>query len=93
NGLGQLARSAEEITAYDEVVTRFGDTDDLPLRECVAMAMVNKGDTLGQMGRFAEAITFYEEVVTRYGEDPAPVLREAVTEAREGLRKSGRHSG
>jgi hypothetical protein len=41
--LGQLDRSAEEITAYDEVVTRFGDADDPALLEEVAKALVNKG--------------------------------------------------
>jgi hypothetical protein len=70
-----MDRSAEAITAYDMVVTRFGDAEDPALREHVTKALVNKGITLGQLGRSAEEITAYDAVVTRYGEAPAPALR------------------
>ena len=79
--LGELGRSAEAVTAYEEVVARYGEDPAPALRERVAKALVNKGVVLGELGRSAEAVTAYEEVVARYGEDPTPALRELVARA------------
>jgi hypothetical protein len=87
--LGQLDRSAEAITAYDGVVTRFGDADDLPLRERVTPALFSKGMTLGQLDRSAEEITAYDEVVTRFGNADDPALLQQVANGGGSLRAAG----
>ncbi len=59
--LGALGRSEEAIAVYDDVVARFGTATELPLRELVASALVNKGFRLGALGRSEEAIAVYDD--------------------------------
>ena len=80
--MGELGRSEEAIAVYDDVVARFGTAPELQVREWVANALVNKGNTLRQLGRSEEAITAYQDVVTRFGAAPDPVLKELVEGAR-----------
>ena len=49
--LGVLDRQAEQIAVYDDLVARFGEAMELPLREQVAMALFNKGVALGDLDR------------------------------------------
>ena len=79
--LGELGRSSDEITQYDEVIAHFGAATELVLREGVAKAMVNKGIRLGHLGRSAEAITQYDKVIARFGAATEPVLRVQVAKA------------
>ena len=62
-----LGRSEDAIAAYDDVLARFGAATELPLRELVAKALVNKGVTLGALGRSEDAIAAYEDVLARFG--------------------------
>jgi len=61
--LGRLDRHEEALSAYDEVVARFGKAGEVALREPVAKAMAYKGITLGQLDRHEEALSAYDEVV------------------------------
>jgi tetratricopeptide (TPR) repeat protein len=79
--LGETGRPAEAIAVYEDVVARFGNSDDPVLREQVANALFNKGVALGQMGRPAEAIAVYDDVLARFGDSDDPVLRERVASA------------
>ncbi len=45
--LGQLDKSEEAIAVYDQVVERFGESVDLPLREQVAKALYKRARGLG----------------------------------------------
>jgi tetratricopeptide (TPR) repeat protein len=78
--LHQLERSEEEISAYDEVLARFGDSEDPVLCEAVAGAMVNKATQLGALGRPEEAISLFDEVLTRFGDaaESTPLFRERI---------------
>jgi hypothetical protein len=40
---GELERHEQAIDCYDEVIDRFGATEDLNLRDQFAKALVNKG--------------------------------------------------
>ena len=62
-----LGRSEDAIAAYDDVLARFGAATELPLRELVAKALVNKGVTLGALGRSEDAIAACEDVLARFG--------------------------
>ena len=79
--LGELGRGEEEIKAYDEVLSRFGDAREPALREPVAKALVNKGVSLSQIGRGEEAIKAYDDVLSRFRDAPEPALREQVAKA------------
>src|SRR5262249_45373717 len=58
-----------------------GTATELPLREQVTNALVNKGVGLGQLGRSEEAITVYDDVVARFGTATELPLRELVANA------------
>lgn len=79
--LSYLKRFVEAITAYDDVIERFGDVPEPDLRETLARAMVNKGISLGNLNRFAETIAACDEVIERFGVAPELVLREALARA------------
>ena len=79
--LGQVGNSEEAIRVYDEVVSRFGDSTDLALREQVAKALINKGVSLGKMGKNEEEIRVYDDVVARFGDSTDLALREQVANA------------
>ena len=64
--LGELNRSEEEISIYDEVVERFADSEEVGLRKQVAKAIFNKALTLEQLNHTEEAIAVYDEAVKRF---------------------------
>jgi hypothetical protein len=53
--IGRLGRTEEEVAAYDEIIDRFGTATELPLREQVGKALINKGLALGRLGRSEKA--------------------------------------
>jgi tetratricopeptide (TPR) repeat protein len=77
--LGELDRPEEEVAAYDQVISRYGD--DPALRAHAASAPFNKSAALGQLDRPEEALAAYDQVISRYGDDPAPALRDQVAKA------------
>lgn len=79
--LGALGKPDEEIATYDDVIARFGDSDDPELREHVARALLNKGITLGDRGEFREAIEVDDDIIARFGESDERALRERVAKA------------
>ena len=50
---GELGDSAVAIKVYDDLLARFGAATELPLREQVAHALINKGVILGRLGNSA----------------------------------------
>ena len=77
----RLGKYKEAIKTFDELVERFGDSEDLSHKDAVAWALVKKGITLVEMNRHEEAITTFDEVVTRFGESTELSLREQVAGA------------
>ena len=69
------------ISAYDEVVERFGVSDDPNIQLTVAIALCLKGDALGELDDFKTAIVAYDEVVERFGASDAMEIQCWVTEA------------
>ncbi|MBU2027599.1 MAG: hypothetical protein KJ814_08310, partial [Proteobacteria bacterium] len=59
----------------------FGDAEELPLRDGVALALLNKGVALGSLGRAEEEIAVYDEVISRFGNAEELPLRERVARA------------
>ncbi len=80
--LGVLNRSEDAISAYDQVVRRFGDSTETALKEQVANALVNKGFRLGVLNRSEDEVSAYDEVVRRFGDSTETALKEQVAKAR-----------
>jgi hypothetical protein len=80
--LTRLTAAQRRIAAYDDLLARFGNATELPLRERVTRALVNKGITLGALDRSTEAIAVYDDVLARFDDATEPGLREQVEEAK-----------
>ncbi|MGY8660836.1 tetratricopeptide repeat protein [Bradyrhizobium sp. UFLA05-109] len=91
----QSSRSDEEIARYDDIVRRFGTSDEASSRVKVAEALRYKAMTLGYSGykaiiranpgkrneAFNEAIAVCDDLVRRFGTATEPALRKEVAEA------------
>ncbi|MGX5664323.1 hypothetical protein, partial [Diaphorobacter nitroreducens] len=69
------------IATSDEVLRRFGEAAEPALRQAVARALVNKGNTQDQLNQHEAAAATYDEVLRRFGEAAEPALREQVARA------------
>ena len=63
---GQLGDSVAAIATYDQLVSRYGDSDSPELQLRVAMALSNKGDELIRLGRPEEALRTCDELEGAY---------------------------
>ena len=79
--LRQAGKADDAILVYDDVVARFGASEELPLREQVAKALFNKGVPLGEAGKADEELRVYDDVVARFGASEELPLREQVAKA------------
>jgi tetratricopeptide (TPR) repeat protein len=79
--LGEMGLSDDEIRVYDEVVKRYGQSNEPVLQRQVARALISKAVTLEKLERGKEEVLAYDEVVKRYGECDDPQLREDVARA------------
>ena len=73
--LGDLASA---VASYDEVITRFGDSDVPNLQEPVAWALSKKGDAQVKLGDLTAAVASYDEVIARFGDSDVLNLQERV---------------
>jgi tetratricopeptide (TPR) repeat protein len=71
-----------EIACFDEVVTRYGDDDEVDLMRAVAEALLHKGETLLETGQTDAGIACLEAVIDGYGAIKDGELRELVKDAR-----------
>ena len=69
-------RSEDTIAACDDLLSRFASATELPLREVVANALVNKGIMLSALGRDDDAIAAYDGLLARFNEATRLPLRE-----------------
>ena len=74
-------RAEDALAVFEELMSRFGESEMPALLEGVAMTLVNKGVVLGGIDRPEEALTVWDEVVSRFGESEAPILLEQVAKA------------
>lgn len=85
--LGMLKRRDEEIAVYDQVAERFGDSDDLDVRQEVAEALFNKAITLEESNQTEAALATFDRIIQSYSDSPKPELQARV--ARALIRKGG----
>ncbi len=77
----KLGDMASAVSAYEEVVERFGATEDPNLQLLVVTAQGFKGDAFRQLGDMASAVSAYEEVVDRFGTSEDPNLQQGIAAA------------
>lgn len=82
-------------SAYDEVVARFGASDNQDVQQSVAQALTGKGGILRAQGNLVAAVSLYDEVVARFGASGHPKLlwgvAWALTNKGEILQARGNH--
>ena len=78
---GQLGDAQAEMSTYDEVAGRFGDSDVPELQVRVATALFNKGVTQGRLGDAQAEMSTYDEVAGRFGDSDVPELQVQVATA------------
>lgn len=86
----EVGAQEDAIAILDDVVARFGESDEPFLQGLIAIALVNKGVCLAALGRDEEAIAVYDQVVIQFGESDEPSLKETVAMA---LVNKGVHLG
>ncbi len=81
NALNVRNGAEDTVAAYEEVICRFGESENHAVLRWVAKALVNKGAALGALDRPQDALEVCDEVVRRFGESDIPSLRESVASA------------
>ncbi len=78
-----LAASVDRVQAgeLDELLRRFGESDDPDLRLPVAEALFKKGLALGWLDQPQAAVGTFDELVRRFGQSDDPDLRLPVAKA------------
>ena len=79
--LAEGGRLQDAVTAWDEVIRRFGESDAPAELEQVSLALVNKGQALGRMGRVEDALAVLDDAVLRIGKGEAERTSLAVATA------------
>ena len=74
-------RSEEALSAFDEVVHRFAESEMPIVSRLVAMALIERGFTLDDLDRPEDALVAFDEVVRRFGDSDVPDLLKSVTMA------------
>jgi tetratricopeptide (TPR) repeat protein len=63
--LGDLNQFEAAITIFDDLISRFGITTNIRIRENVALALSYKAGSLYMLGRREEAIAIYDDLLGR----------------------------
>lgn len=75
-------RFGEAIATFEEVDSRFGQSDDPDVRGEVAIALLNHGYALGELdGRAHDEIKKYDELIERFYGDSDRLIAEQVANA------------
>ena len=73
--LGQNKKLKRSIAAYDDLITRFSESDLQNTQKHCAQALVYKGFRLGQLDKPEAAINTYDALIEYYGESKSPSIR------------------
>ena len=79
--LGSMSRLQDALQVSDELVHRFGGSEEKDAVIAVAKTLCNKGAILERLNRVDEALAAYDNVVRRYGASNDCALHEVVATA------------
>ena len=71
----------DRLAGCNEVVRRFGNSENPAVLEWVAKSLVNKGLALRQLGRLSAALAAWDDLVVRFEGGATPALLESVARA------------
>ena len=71
----KLGEFVAAIATYDELIERFGDSDEPKTLVPVAWALSKRGDLQRQLDEFVEAIATYDELIERFGDSNEPKIQ------------------
>ena len=71
----------DSLEGCNEVVRRFGNSENPAVLEWVAKSFVNKGLALRQLGRLSAALAAWDDLVARFEGGATPALLESVARA------------
>ena len=95
--LREAEQFPELIEAIDEIVARFGDTEEAALQTIVITSLVNKGVALHHLGDAVSAVATFQTALSRYGDCGTPDEQESLAAALfnigVGLTVVGDHQG
>ena len=83
--LENLHRYKEALAVNNNVITRFGNSQDTTIQEQVAKALFNKGFDLYNLHRIGQARADWEELVYRFKDNPDVDIQKTVANARHNL--------
>jgi tetratricopeptide (TPR) repeat protein len=75
----------EQLAAFGEVISRYGDSPDPNNAPNLARAYFSKGYALETMGLPADAVEAYDEVIRRYSDSEDPLVASFVDAAQQQL--------
>ena len=67
--IGRNGDTEGEVSAYDELIGKYGESEVALIQEQVAIAMCNRAATIGKNGDTESAIASYDELIEKYGEN------------------------
>ncbi len=70
-----------KIAICNDIITRFGKSEETALLEYVAKALFNKSITLDEQGRHEDEIAVYDEIIARFKNSKKPKLLKYVASA------------
>jgi tetratricopeptide (TPR) repeat protein len=79
--LHALGRTAEQITAAEELIASYVDEPDPDVRRYVADGAYHRAHALLSLGRVDEAIPACQQIIDRYADDPDSELQRRVAQA------------
>ena len=62
----------DALAACEEMMLRFGESEDPAVQEWVAKALVNKGAVLQRLNQPRAAVAAWDDLAARFGDEPAP---------------------
>jgi len=78
----ELSRFEEELVIYDDIIKRFGNTQDEESKELLAEAFLNKGIRLGKIkGREEAAIAVYTNLLKHFIDNTNETINESLSTA------------
>lgn len=79
----ELGNAEGSVALLNEVLERFGDSDDADVQRSVARSLVVKGEIVRRrLGDHRRSAEIYGEAVERYGRSEHPEIRRSVNSAR-----------
>lgn len=79
--LVQLDQPQEALNRYNQILGRFGESQEPGMLKRIVAALLNRGMVLVSLERVDEAIASFDEVMSRSADATDPTFREKVAEA------------